>query len=100
MIPEKVAISQKREEDFFSDIIPIVAVEIARDIAEEDKFRGQQFDERVRWAIQGEIKRYLSENPTIRTAIFDYNFRDRGQAVLTLKNLYHKSIWSLVPVSK
>lgn len=93
MSSERQSMAKKIEQDFFEDVIPIAAVEIARDIAEEDRFRGQQFDEAVRWKVQKDLARYLDESPATKSAIFDHGFRNRGSAVIALKSLYRNFIF-------
>ncbi len=92
MSSDRQAMAKKIEEDFFRDIIPIAAVEIARDIAEDSGLRGQQFDEEVRWKVQRSLERYLDESPATKSAIFDHGFKNRGSAVVALKGLYRTSV--------
>jgi hypothetical protein len=93
----KISASRKLVDDFFRDIIPIAAVDIARGIAESRGLKGQQFDEEIRWSIQRELETFLEINPIIRTSVFDQNYRDRGRAVNVLMAIYEKFIVAAVP---
>lgn len=86
------SLSRNFIEDYFKDIIPIAAIDIAREISEKRGFKGQQFDEAIRWKVQRELEVFLNENPKMKTLVFDQNGRDRGRAVNALKGIYEKFI--------
>lgn len=93
----RVSLSRKLMDDFFKDVVPIAAFDIAKAVAESRGFRGQEFDEEIRWNIQREMEAFLDDNQEIRTSVFDQNHRDRGRAVNVLMSLYEKFIASAVP---
>lgn len=97
METERISFSRKLIEDFFIDIVPIAAVDIAREISEARGFRGQQFDEEIRWRVQRELESFLKGNPIIKTSVFDQTFKDHGRAVNALKTIYEKFIRAAVP---
>lgn len=97
MSAERISTSRKIMEDFFKDVIPIAAVDIAKEISESRGLTGQQFDEEVRWSVQRELEAFLERNPIMRTSVFDQTCKDRGRAVNVLRAIYERFVLAAVP---
>lgn len=97
MNTERISTSRKLMDDFFRDVIPIAAVDIAKEISERRGLTGQQFDEEIRWSVQRELEAFLEGNPILKTSVFDQTFKDRGRAVNALKTIYEKFVLAAIP---